>query len=78
MKKFSLVAVTILVTLFSLSLTVYADSSDISQATAVASSNSGYSLAELAVAICVMFAVISVIGVMFIKTVMKNNNNKLK
>ncbi len=78
MKKFLLIAVTILVTLFSLSLTVFADGSEISQAASVASSSSGYSPVELAIAICVMFAVISVIGVMFIKTVMKNNNGKLK
>ena len=77
MKKFFLIAVAVIITLSSFSVTVFADGSEISQAVSVASSNTGYSPVELAIAICLMFAVISIIGVMFIKTVMKNNN-KLK
>ena len=70
MKKFSLIIIAIFITLALLSVTVYAESSDISQAVSTTSSNSGYSPTEL--------AIISAIGVMFIKTVMKNNNNKPK
>ena len=77
MKKiFSIILVVL--TLFSLTVTtVFAETTEISSQVVSDNLNSGTNMssAELTISICVMFAVISLIGVLFIKTVMKNNKN---
>ena len=72
MKRFFIILFSVLIIFTTLSLSVSADTSEVSRT--VQTQNNEMSSAELAVTICVMFVTISVVGVLFLKTVMKNNN----
>ena len=74
MKKLISIFLTVLMVFSLLSVTAYAESSEIPQSDSASSSDGGLSPIELAISICLMFAGISVIGVMFMKTVMKDKN----
>lgn len=71
MKKLLLVFLAALLLISLLSVTALADISEDIQSEETA--NGGFSNAELVITISLMFVVISVIGVMFAKTVIKNN-----
>lgn len=48
------------------------DTETVSESTSVPVASQGYSTLQIVIMYCIMFTVISVIGVMFIKTVKKN------
>lgn len=69
-----IICIAVLISTFG--LVASADVSETSVTNAAASTSGSYSTLEIAIVSCLMFTVIAVIGVMFIKIVMKNNNNR--
>ena len=58
-----------------LSLTIFADSSEVVSETSEVSTSGDMTPAQIAIASAIMFTVISVIGVMFAKVVIKNSKS---